>query len=256
MPTLRAMLIVLYLAQKLIMKMESLKKYIIFITLGGCCFSASTVFAVENIPAKYDLILRGGLAMGGDNVESWSHYYPSMSNPIITDNPGMRAGTGLFLGVGIEHYFESKSFSMEISGEHHTSFFFIFPDTSTSEFKKLVFNIIPSLSLRGHKFGLGLTYHHNPVYSDSAPSNAGVYNDRYLGDISPVVKLEFNNSLGAVAQYTYGKGIFKVGIRATSINYKTDSLSTQSQIYNENTIPKYSRTISGNNLIIFAQLSF
>lgn len=217
------------LTQKLIMKIKSLKKYIIFITLGGCCFSVSTVFAVENIPAKYDLILRGGLAMGGDHVESWSHYYPSMSSPIITDNPRIRAGSGMFLGVGIEYYFEPKSFSMEISGEHHSSFIFFIipvPVTSTTEYKKSVFNIIPSLRLGGHKFGLGLTYHHNPVYSDSSPSSAGVYNDRYLGDISPVEKLEFNNSLGAVAQYTYGKGIFKVGIRATSIKYKTDSLST------------------------------
>jgi len=205
---------------------------------------------------SFDLIFRAGLSKGGDKTESWTKYYPSMADPApIIESPNVESGGGLYLGLGIEKYLSKYPVSFELSAEHHSSRLFVFPDTSSPELKKTIFNVIPLINSGKHKIGVGVTYHINSTYATNSPNDSYEYFDSQIGNISPVIDLELENSHGVIFQYVYGEDTLKYGFKVTKIDYKTKSLVTSSQVYNADSTPSYSRAISGDNVSIFIQLS-
>lgn len=216
-------------------------------------------------PVDFDMLLRLGIAGGGDNAASWTITYPSreaieemQSRPGLTvsvnpieESPSVDSGFGSALETGLIVEFPSASSSIEISYSE-----------SVAGLERTRIDLIPLYHLRRHHFGLGLSYQTNLRVKGSASDrdayvNTSDYYDSQLGALPPIVELSYKDALGIVAQYAYsfGRGEFSWGIRGTFIGYESEALRTVDPDYNETTAVSYSRSISGNSAGIFFQLN-
>lgn len=245
------------------------------IALGGIGLLAyvsatpATAADIANSKPAYGFVFRLGLAAGGDDTGSWTRTYPSQAvieenenrgnvivtlNPIV-ERPGETAGRGMFVEAGMEFRMGPSPYSVELSVGHQSSGLFLLAGESDTEFTKQSINVVPSFHVGKHAMGVGLTYHFNPTLKSPEASYIYDYVDDQLGPLPPVAELEFDSSLGIVLQYTYGRGLFRYGVKATFIDYDSKALRTLDASYNETETGRYSRTISGNGVGLFVQMS-
>ena len=162
-------------------------------------FIVTTILLIVASTAQAELYLELGYEGGGDTLIS------------TTAGEDVNAGGGINYVIGVQNEVGENGRSVSLS----LGYMIQSMDASngTAEINTITFDAIYSIPMDSHQFGVGASYHINPTYKDD------------LDGFSPL-KIEFDNALGLVLQYSYAfSPRLQIGARITEMDYEVNGLS-------------------------------
>lgn len=149
-----------------------------------------------------------GIESGGDTLASAEgdddNYY--------SYDQDLDVGGGLKLAIGIHNTFgenDNRSLLLSIGYLQDE----IDADNGDAEYDTVTFDAIYGFHFDSHRLGIGVTYHKDPEFK---------------ADIAgfPAVKLEFDDAIGPVVQYSYAyTPAFQFGLRLTEMDYEVNDVT-------------------------------
>lgn len=139
--------------------------------------------------------------------------YESGGETLISDTAGydISAGGGLNYVVGIQSEIGEHGDSLSLALGYMTES--ISGSNGTAEITSFTIDAIYSAPVKRHRFGAGASYHLDPTYKDDI-------------DGFPSLKIEFDDTLGLVLQYSYAmRPRFLIGARFTDMDYEVNGVS-------------------------------
>jgi hypothetical protein len=170
------------------------------------CISLFAFYSASINAQEFHPVVNIGYDFGGDTLLSYTS--TNINNPNVKHDGKIKAGNGLTLAIGaylpvIEYVGLQATVGLKIDSEDFANGYVAFSRTPIDLL------LIGHLS-EHHSLSAGITYHTNTSFTLESTTVNGTDN--------------FDNALGAIAEYTYAvrdsrDGGLKVGIRYTKITY-------------------------------------
>lgn len=165
------------------------------------------LLALSPGPVKAGFYFELGFENGGDTLASVSG-----SDSFLGDyERDLDIGGGGKLAIGIHNILgENKDRSLSFALGYLSDS--IDASNGDADYDTVTFDAIYVFHFEAHGFGLGASYHIGPEYKDKT-------------DGQPSIKLEFDDALGLVMQYSYAVSpVFHVGLRYTEMDYEINDV--------------------------------
>lgn len=179
------------------------------ISLSGKVFATALTisFVLSAGSVKAGFYFELDFENGGDTLAT-----VSVSDSFFGDyERDLDIGGGNKLAVGIHNILgENKDRSLSLALGYLSDS--IDASNGDADYDTVTFDAIYGFHFEAHEFGLGASYHIGPEYKDKI-------------DGQPRIKLEFDDALGLVMQYSYAVSpVFHVGLRYTEMDYEINDV--------------------------------